>query len=441
MNNMKVNKIYLIALGIIYNVHISAQVTFDSLKDVLNYADKHEISIQTALINEHIATAKANQTKSQLYPQITGSAGYNDNISLQPTLVPANLFNPSAPEGEYQKYKFGKKYTSDASVTLQWSILDFQKSLAARMASNEIKISKLSTASSKWNTYMNLASVYYSILITRRSMDFYKENVKKADLLLNNGLDKYKNGAISKDVLDRTMIQQINAQKELHATESSLEKLICQLQSYLAIKDEIIVTDNVDKRINTEMDLHFETEHPEIKYKESLLNYNRLQLKQAKALNYPSLSLTYQYQYNWAADRLMDYGSAISYNTQFIGVKLSIPLFTGFHNKHKIKEAEWNMKQTQYELDAVRITRDKEDEMLKIDYLQSRHDYECESRILNLRQDADSKINDKYQKGVISLDERLDKYQDLLNEQNNYIRNMGNYLIAQYQVYIRHINF
>ena len=74
MNNMKVNKIYLIALGIIYNVHISAQVTFDSLKDVLDYADKHEISIQTALINEHIATAKANQTKSQLYPQITGSA-------------------------------------------------------------------------------------------------------------------------------------------------------------------------------------------------------------------------------------------------------------------------------------------------------------------------------------------------------------------------------
>jgi len=441
MNSMKIRKIYLVALGIAGSLSASAQVTFSSLKDVFDYADKHEISIQTALIDEQIATAKAKQAKSQLYPQLTGSAGYNDNISLQPTLVPANIFDSTAPAGEYKKYKFGKKYTSDATVALQWSIMDFQKNLAVKVASSEMKASKLSTASSKWNTYMNLASVYYSILITRKSMDFYKENVKTADLLLNNALDKYKNGVISEEVLDRTKIEQINALKELHATESSLQKLICQLQSDLAINDEIIVADNADKHINADMDLYFGTVHPEVKYKESMLDYNRLQLKQAKAFNYPSLSLTYQYQYNWTADRLMDYGNAISYNTQFVGLKLSIPLFTGFHNKYKIKEAQWNVRQAQYQLDATRIARSKEDEMLKIDYLQSKHDYEDESRILNLRQDADSKINDTYQKGVISLDERLDKYQDLLNEQNNYIKNMGNYLIAQYQVYIRHINF
>jgi len=438
---MNISKIYVVVLLITSSCSLSAQVTFNSLKDVFDYADKHEVSIQNALINERIAAAKAKQTKSQLYPQITGSAGYNDNISLQPTLVPANIFNSSAPAGEYKKYKFGKKYISDATVALQWNILDFQKNLAVKMASNEMKTSKWSTASSKWNTYMNLASGYYSILITRKSMDFYKENVKNADLLLNSGLNKYNKGLISKDVLDRTTIQQINALKELHAAESSLQKLICQLQGDLTINDEIVIADNVDKHVNTETDLYFETVHPDIKYKESVLNYNQLQLKQAKALNYPSLSLTYQYQYNWAADRLMDYANAISYNTQFIGVKLSIPLFTGFHNKYKRKEAQWSVRQAQYNLDATRIAREKEDEMLKIDYLQSKQNYEDESRVLSLQQDADSKINDKYQKGVISLDERLDKYQDLLNEQNNYIKSMGNYLIAQYQVYIRHINF
>lgn len=423
------------------NLPVSAQVTFRSLQDVLDYADKHEISIQTSLFNEQTAKEQMNQAKSQLYPQMTGSIGYNDNISLQPTLVPANIFNSSAPADEYKKYKFGRKYISDANVSIEWSILDFQKRFGVKAAQCEMNTSKLYTASSKWNTYMNLASVYYSILINRKSIDFYKENVKTADLLLNNALDKYKNGMISEDVLDRTKIQQINARRELQATESSLQKLMCQLQGNLAVNDEITIADSVDSHMDTEMSLHFESVHTDIKYKESVLYYDQMQLKQTKALNYPSLSMTYQYQYNWAADQFMNYGNAITYNSQFLGVKLNIPLFTGFYNKHKIKEAEWDVKQAQYQLDATRIARNKDDEMLKIDYIQSKHDYEDESQILRLRQDADSKINDTYQKGVISLDQRLDKYQDLLNEQNNYIKDMGNYLIAQYQVYIRHINF
>ena len=111
---------------------------------------------------------------------MTGSIGYNDNISLQPTLVPANIFNSSAPADEYKKYKFGRKYISDANVSIEWSILDFQKRFGVKAAQCEMNTSKLYTASSKWNTYMNLASVYYSILINRKSIDFYKENVKTA---------------------------------------------------------------------------------------------------------------------------------------------------------------------------------------------------------------------------------------------------------------------
>jgi outer membrane protein len=438
---MKVKKLCLLILCAISCFSGSAQVTFSSLQEVFDYANKHEVSIQMSIMNEQISAVKVKQAKSQLYPQISGSAGYNDNISLSPTLVPSNLLNSSAPPGEYKKYKFGKKYMSDATVDVQWNLLDFQKRLLVKAALSEMEASKLSTASNKWNTYMNLASVYYSILITSKSFEFYNENVKTANLLLTSATDKYKNGMISEDVLDRGKIQQINAEKDLHATESSLKKLLCQLQSYLGTDDLIVVNDRADKYIGTDADLYFSTLHPDVKYKESLLDYDKLQLKQSKASNYPSLSLSYQYQYHWTSDKFMNYGGAISYNSQLLGVKLSIPIFTGFYNKNKIKEAEWNVKQAQFQLNATRTAKKKEDEMLKIDYLQSKHDFEDASTILTLRQDADSKISYKYQKGIISLDERLDKYQNLLNEQSNYIKNMGNYLIALYQVYIRHINF
>lgn len=439
---MKTKKLLLVIIGSIIGSSISAQVTFNSLQDVFDYADKHASAIQTSVINEKMSSEKVEQAKSQLYPQITGSTEHNDNINLQPTLVPANFLDSSAPAGEYKKYKFGKQYVSNAMVSVQWSLFDFQKRLAVKAASGEMEASKLSIASSKWDTYMNLASEYYSILMTRKSMNFYKENVKTADLLLKGASQKYAQGMISEDVLDRARIEQINTQKELRANESSLNKLICELQSDLATDQPIAFNDDADRYIDRTDDLNFTGTQPEVKYREGLLNYGKWQLKQTKALNYPTLSLSYEYQYNWASDKFMNYGSgATSYAYQFLGVKMSIPIFTGFNNKHKIKEAKWNVQQQQIQLEDTRIAKNKADEILKIDYMQSKRDFKDADTILNLRQDADSKIDNKYVNGVISLDERLDKYQDLLNEQNNYLKSMGNYLIAQYQVYIRHINF
>ena len=39
--------------------------------------------------------------------------------------------------------------------------------------------------------------------------------------------------------------------------------------------------------------------------------------------------------------------------------------------------------------------------------------------------------------GMISLDQRLDKYDDLLAVQNSYLQSLAEYTLAQYKIYIR----
>ena len=77
------------------NNEAEAQIQFQLFQDVLDYADEHAIQIQNAVIGEQIASANKKDSKSYLFPYVNASAGYNNNLTLQPTLVPAQVFNQS----------------------------------------------------------------------------------------------------------------------------------------------------------------------------------------------------------------------------------------------------------------------------------------------------------------------------------------------------------
>ena len=104
-----------------------AQIQFNSIKEVLNYADAHAVALKSAAIGEQIAVSEKKEARSALLPALNLSLGYNDNITLQPTLVPAQIFNPAAPEGALQELTFGTKYIYSRGMQIQWDALNFKK--------------------------------------------------------------------------------------------------------------------------------------------------------------------------------------------------------------------------------------------------------------------------------------------------------------------------
>jgi len=89
---------------------VHAQLKFSSLQEVFNYADFQAIALKSAVLNEQIASSEKKEVQIGLLPTISSSFGYNDNITLQPTLVPAQLFNPAAEAGSFEEMTFGTQY-------------------------------------------------------------------------------------------------------------------------------------------------------------------------------------------------------------------------------------------------------------------------------------------------------------------------------------------
>ena len=93
------------------------------------------------------------------------------------------------------------------------------------------------------------------------------------------------------------------------------------------------------------------------------------------------------------------------------------------------------------QLDNLRLTKSLEDETLRLQYQQSDNNLNRTKEILTLQGQNDTYTENKYEAGIISLDERLDRYNDLLAAQYNYLQSLGDFSLAQYKVYIRQINY
>jgi outer membrane protein len=423
----------------LWSIVAEAQVQFDSFQDLLAYADGHAIAIQSAKIGEQISMAGKKETQSYLFPSINATAGYNDNITLQPTLVPAQLFNPGAPEGQFEELTFGRKYLYSTSVQAQWDVLNFQKIFATQTAAIQLKESQINTEINRFHTYNQLASTYYSIVLTQEALEIYEENIRVSNSILKSAREKFKRGIISEAELNFAEIKQLQDKSVFQTAQNNLSQFYTQLQSQLNTRETITVYNNPENFTLTDTD--YMTTHIEVVWQKAEVEKYQSLLKQNRARQLPSLSLYYQYNYSWATDNFGDFSDVNQLPQQIFGFQVQIPIFKGLSTRHSIQQSEWELQMQVLKLENTRLAKHKEDELLQLQLEQASDQLSQNEQILALQKRNDAHAENQYQSEVMSLDERLSRYGDLLAAQDRYLQSLANFTLAQYKIYIRQIDF
>jgi outer membrane protein TolC len=135
----------------------------------------------------------------------------------------------------------------------------------------------------------------------------------------------------------------------------------------------------------------------------------------------------------------MDFGDANKLPQQVFGVKLNFN-FGIFTTKHKVDQSKWQLDQQKQLLENTRLVKQKEDDLLQLQLTQASDDLNDIKQILDLQKENDLHTENKYNQGIISLNNRLDHYDDLLAIQDQYLQSLANYTLSQYKIYIRQIN-
>lgn len=432
-------KNYLLLPLLLLGLSSSAQIQFSSLQEVLTYADQHAMAIQQARIGEQISITSKKEAKAGLYPSFNTTLGYNDNITLQPTLVPAQMFNPAAPEDTFEEFTFGTKYQYTVGSQVQWDILNFQKLFALRTADKDIQKSKANIEVNRFNTYNTIASTYYSILLTQESMRIYEENLEVSSSILELAKEKYQEGVISEVEINQAEIKHLQNKRNLDAAKGNLQQFYLQLQSQLNTDQALQILDEPDSFTLEYMTI--QSRHPEVLLQELEVQKYESLLKQKKSMLYPSLSLVYQNNRTWATNGFMDFSSANTLPQQYFGVQVNLLGSNRWTTKQKIKQSEWELQMQRMQLENTKLVKQREDELLQLELQRASQQLTDNQYILTLQEKNDVHAENKYEGGLIGLDERLTKYDDLLAAQDMYLQSLASFSIALYKTYIRQINF
>lgn len=417
----------------------AAQMRFSSLEAVWAYAESHSIEVQIARTNGELARLGYKSARGHLLPSVTANGAFTDNVRIQQTLVPAKLFNPAAPEGVYTEASFGRRYIYTGNVVAQMDLLNLSSWFSLKAARLQESIAGLELEQKKKDLYGQLADSYFSCLLLQEAEKLAEENVTTTNALYATARNKYNEGLISEAVLNTALINKSKADQSLQISQQQKLVQLNNLRILLQLPDSVVLSPVMAPADTVATTTAWATDpSTQLTQQQMLLAKNTWQA--SKASYAPVLSAVYQFSTQVAADGFLQFGNSNTMPQQYWGLRLSVPLFTGGTRKYEVAQSKkvFELRQQQYE--AARLQNSIMQDNLLLARNSAGRSWQQSANILALYQSNDAHADRRMEEGMLSLEERLKVYADLLIYQETYLHNMNDYFIQQYRLVLQQTN-
>lgn len=339
-----------IILLFIFSLSSFSQVLKLTLNDAIDIALKNNTSIINAIEMQKSYEEKIKEYYGGTYPQISFQASYTKNIEKQ-----AIFFGGG-------KSEVGLDNAYSASLDLNqilWSGGKVDSGIKmARIYSNTAKENRELTE----NTIKkSIKQLYYSINLFKELREVQRETLDISKQYLDTMKEKFKQGLVSDLVVMRQEIEVSNNESNLIKAENIYEQGLLQLKNLLGIDPttDIEIIENLQCSFDDDYDfelLYNTALNNRQDYKLALLNKEMAeqQVKLEKAEHWPTLSGFISRGFIGQTNSSSFPNSSQSAWTLTAGVRLSVPIFSGFSVVSRTKQAEYNLKIAENNLNEMK---------------------------------------------------------------------------------------
>jgi outer membrane protein TolC len=251
----------------------------------------------------------------------------------------------------------------------------------------------------------------------------------------------FKNGFAEKLDIDKTTVNlnntkmtEIQLRNVITIGMAMLKRNLGLMQTDSVVLKDVLNSDLIKREVLDD-DFKYEDRN-EVKLLNSTIKLQGYDIRRYKLSYYPTVSAFYNYNYN---GQRSSEGSAkpwFWYNTNVVGLNVSVPIFDGFQKKNKIKQSEFNLEKVQNTLDQTKKSIDLERAVAKNTLINSILAMDAQEQNMQLAQRVFNTVKTKYANGVGSSIETLQADTDLQQAQSNYFRALYDAVLAKI-VYIR----
>ncbi|MDE3252795.1 MAG: TolC family protein, partial [Bacteroidota bacterium] len=406
-----------------------------SIQQAVDYAQKNNVQVKNALLNVKIQEQTNRDITASALPSITGSVGMTDYLTLPTSLLPGEIFGQ--PAGTYIPVQFGTKYNSNASIQLQQLLFDGQVFIALKARSTSIEFQQKNKEVTEEAIKANIYKIYYQLVVSKTQIDLLDANIDRLKKLEHDAGELYKNGFAEKLDIDKVSVQLANLQTEKTKALNSIAIGYLGLKTLMGmpVKDTLVLTDKISEdqiRDALTIDTAYRySDRKDFQYLTLAKKLNEFNIRRYQLSYIPTLSLTGSYAKNAQRNKFDFFQKGDWFTTSYIGLNLSVPIFDGFSRAAKISKSRLELKQTEYQLDNLKLSIDSDVEQARLNFQSSLSTMDFQKKNMQLAETVYAQTKKKFEIGTGSNTEITSAQTDLITAQTNYINALYTAIVAR----------
>lgn len=432
-----------------------SEPTSFSLNQAIDYGLSENFSVKNSNLQRELTTAQKGETRSNLLPQISANADLIHSFDVQKNITESGIgFQQGSPlpKGTPIAFQLGLRNVFTPNV-LGTQVLYDQSFFAAQGASkaNE-EIAQKNIVKSRIDVSVNITKAYYGVLVNEKQLQSIEANLTSLDSLYSETTARYESGLARNIDVSRTLVSlnNVREQQQEIIRMVAISRSILRYQMNLSETNPLILTDSLHSSMMTEIK-NLLVEKKETSYAnrieysiiQSQQKYNTYLLRNAKAGHYPRLMAIGTFGYNPAASNFSDLTQSdrwYSYST--IGLRLQVPIFSGFATNYKVQQKQIQLRITENNQKSLVNEINLEVEQALINLYNSMQSFNIQKENVTLAKQNLDVLRAEYQAGIALNVEVTTAESDLIEAQTNYYRAVYTALIskADYEKAVGSIN-
>lgn len=427
-----------------------------SLQQVVDYAGKHNMNIQTLLLDVKTQQQVNREVTANAYPQISGVLGTTYNAAIATQVIPdfispatyGVLVNEGVKDGNgntiqmpssfsYLPAQFGTKFSANIGVSLQQILFDGQVFIGLQAREATIAFKEKNVEVAVESIKANLHKIYYQLIVANTQVELLDANITRLEKLQHDTKLIYDNGFAEKVDVDKVNVALTNLRTEKNKILNQISNGYYGLKLLMGmpVQDNLVLTDTLSfdqiKEGALELNNYNYSDRKEFQYLDLAQKLNEYNLRRYKLSKYPTVVLQGNYLKNAQRNQFNFLNRDKWFTISAISLNVSIPIFNGFSTDAKIEQVKLDIQKADLQREMLKQSIDNDVAVANNNFKSALLTLDAQKKNMDLAELVYNQTKKKYEVGTGSQTEITAAQTELKNAQTNYTSALYDAIIAK----------
>lgn len=428
-------KIAVIAL-LLFNVGVWAQEIKElTLKEAVNYALENKNEAKKARLEIEKSNYKIKEVRANALPNVSVSGGINYNPLLQETVLPGEIFGQP---GRSINVAFGQKWNANATAVATQVLFNQTVFTGLKAARTTREFYILNNELTEEQVIEKVAKAYFQVYKTQQQLNNLESNLALTQKTVDVIKGLFDAGLAKKIDLDRVNVTLNNLksarQQLVNAVEITQNAL--KFMIGMPMDSKVKLPENTfEPSVLFAEKLNKTEDRTEIKLMKKKLDLLDLQKKASQSEYYPSAALVATYGYLGQGKKMpLFHGKEDGVfwsDMATIGLKVNVPIFSGFSIKSKVQQNEIEIMEAEEDLKNTQLALEMSYKNAQTQMKNSLITIDTQKENVELAESVLTNTQNNYKYGLATLTDLLDSERALSDAKNNLNNAKLDYKLAE----------